>query len=108
MGVIAKSKTSKRVAALEGPVSDSLALTPWTADGLVSIGRLVRSAAMSVSLGDLTSSTVRGRQSVIASALTSSVNTGASVTWIELVGSAVYRVSIGVPKTNDSAARDWV
>jgi hypothetical protein len=53
MGFITKSLTKKRVAPMSAPLNGALAGTPWTTTGAIPVGALMRSAAFSLAIEGL-------------------------------------------------------
>jgi hypothetical protein len=105
MGLIAKSATKKRVQPMSGPVNGALGGTPWLTNGGIPAGALIRSAVLALDLTGTRSSSLRGRQHVLASLV---VPAFASHLWVETNDFRTWEFVLGIDNGREAIAADWV
>jgi hypothetical protein len=106
MGLIAKSKTKKRLEPAALPLAPSLReANPWTTNGGVAAATLVRSALFSYSLLNVKSQSLRGRHSALVGAFGPATS---SHLWIAAVSGREWTVTLGIDNAAGAIAADWV
>lgn len=105
MGFVAKAATKKRVQPMSGPVNSALGGSPWLTTGAISAGALVRSAVFALDLTGARSSSLRGRQAVLASLV---APTASSKLWVETDDFKSWDLVLGINNGLDGVAADWV
>lgn len=105
MGFVAKAATRKRVQPMSGPVNSALAGSPWLTTGAIPTGALVRSAVFALDLTGARSSSLRGRQTALASLV---APTASSHLWVETDDFKSWDFVLGINNGRDGVAADWV
>lgn len=105
MGLLAKAATKKRIQPQTGALSPSLlSRGPWTTNGGVPAGGLVRSAVLALDITGARSTSIRGRTSALAMALAPSAG---SQLWVEKIASQQWSFVLGINNGKGGIAADW-
>jgi hypothetical protein len=105
MGFIAKSATKKRTQPLSAPLNPALVNEgPWTTNGGIPAGGLVRSAVIAVDITGARSTSMRGRTTAVAAVVAPS---SVSHLWVQMTGPREWSFVLGVKNVRGGISADW-
>ena len=104
MGFLAKSATKKRIQPIAGPLNPALISSgPWTTNGGVPTGALIRSAVLAVDLTGARSNSLRGTTSKLAAPFVGR----ASNLWVQMWQPREWNFILGINNGTGNIAADW-